>query len=246
MNDRRSLTIIAGILLLIPLVLFYFNRSLLIHILLCLWVGAVIYGYWVYMRKQQESERRRLLESFQRTATSTLAHYRHDWMNDLQILYGYIKLGKHDKLLGSLDRIKERMAAESHISRLGIPSLVFYLQSFREMNNSVQLEVAIQEGLELGPLLGRQEAEEWSETVIETIRAYQFAGRSSWGEIIGLKMSIYREGGEVVVRFEPAGSSGNPELLKANTVKAIRNKRIYVKEEAMQQGICELRMPLAI
>ncbi|WP_138496228.1 Spo0B domain-containing protein [Paenibacillus pinistramenti] len=246
MKDRRSLTIIAGILLLIPLVLFYFNRSVVGHIGLCLWVGAVLYGYWIYIRRQQEADKRRLVESVQRTATSTLARYRHDWMNDLQILYGYIQLGKYDKLRGSLDRIKERMAAESHISRLGIQPLVFYLQSFREMNPSVQLEVSIEEGLELGQLLDREEAENWAETVMETIRAYQFAGRSSWGETLQLNMSIYREGGEVVVRFELEGGSGNSELLKANTLKAIRGKRIYAKEEAMQKGVCELRMPLAI
>ncbi|WP_223068276.1 Spo0B domain-containing protein [Paenibacillus caui] len=242
MKDRKSVTIAAGVLLLVPLVLFYFNKSVGVYLLLCVWVLAVVVGYVAYSRKQQEQEKLRLLESFQRAASATLGHHRHDWMNDLQILYGYVQLGKHDKLLSCLDRIRERMAAESKISKLGIPSLVFYLQSFREMNKSVQLEIRIEEELELGKLMDRQAAEELAETIMETIRAFQFGGRSSWGEIIGLTMSIYREGGEVVVRFEQDGNSGNQDTLRRNVEKATRGKRIYAKDAALPKAY-ELRMP---
>lgn len=246
MKDRKAVAIGAGILILIPLILFYFNKSVILHLVLCVWLVAVFVGYVLYARRQNELERLRLVESLQHTAAATLAHHRHDWMNDLQILYGYIQLGKHDKLMVCLDRIRERMAAESKISKLGNPSLVFYLQSFREVNNSVQLEVQIEDELELGKLLDQEASNRLSEAIMETVRAYQYAGRSSWGEIIGLKMSMYREEDEVVVRFEREGGSWNDDMLRQRVMEAAQGKQIDANGVAMLPGTYEMRMKSAI
>lgn len=246
MKDRKAVAVSAGILILIPLVLFYFNKSVVWHLLLCVWLLAVIVGYAWYARRQYELERQRLLESLQRTAVATLSHHRHDWMNDLQILYGYVQLGKYDKLRGCLDRIKERLAEESKISKLGIPALVFYLQSFREMNNSVQLDIQIEEDLELGKLLDPESGSRLAEAIMDTIRAYQFTGRSSWGEIIALKMSMYREDDEVVVRFERESGSWNDDMLRQRVLEAAREKRIDAKDVDMVPGTYEMRMKSAI
>ena len=67
-----------------------------------------------------------IIRNVEQTAIQMLNHHRHDWMNELQILYGYIQLGKLDKTVGSVERIKDRMATESRISKLGIPSLVLF------------------------------------------------------------------------------------------------------------------------
>lgn len=243
LNNRKTMAVVAIILLAIPLVLFYFNTSIVIHVLLCVWVAAVLAGYGYIAHRQHERKERRLIESFQRTATATLGHHRHDWMNDLQLLYGYIQLGKHDKLLDCLDRIRERMTGESKISKLGIPSLVFYLQSFRVMNNSVQLEVEIADNLELGNLLTPDAAERLAGAVMETIRAYQFAGRSAWGEIIELKLSFYQENNEIIIRFERKGGSWNEEMLNENIDKAVRGKQIDTSYVSVIPGCFEMRMP---
>ncbi|MNE43602.1 Sporulation initiation phosphotransferase B [compost metagenome] len=184
-----------------------------------------------------------MLESVQRTASATLGHHRHDWMNDLQILYGYIQLGKYDKLADCVERIKERMAAEGKIARLGIPSLVFYLQSFREVNGSVQLEVCIQENLHLDELLMAEDGEELAIAIMETIRAYQFSGRSSWGDILRLKLSIALDQNEVVVIFEREGTMGSTSTLMKLVEEWSSGKRVVA--EQMDTELTSLKLRIA-
>ncbi|MDU4698138.1 MULTISPECIES: Spo0B domain-containing protein [Paenibacillus] len=227
----------------VSLTLAYFLKSPIGQVLLC---GALFVLFWLYvrhLRKTAEIERKHLLESVQRTASATLGHHRHDWMNDLQILYGYIQLRKIDKLADCVERIKGRMAVESKIARLGIPALVFYLQSFREMNGSVQLEVDIEDELQLDSLLTVDEAEELTDAIVETVRIFQFSGRSSWGETLQLKMSIYREGGEVMVRFDQVGTAGNPEALARHIGEGMTGIRVKADRSGAENGSLRLRVP---
>ncbi|MUG46144.1 Spo0B domain-containing protein [Paenibacillus woosongensis] len=242
MKHRFTVPVIAGTLTLALLVILYFVESTVWYVVLCVGLLAVLWGYIKYVKDRATNERKQLLESVQRTAAATLGHHRHDWMNDLQILYGYIQLGKIDKLASCVDRIKERMAVESKISRLGIPSLVFYLQSFREVNSSVQLEVSIEDDLELGKLLTAEDAEELTEAIIDTIRAFQFAGRSSWGEMLQLKMSIGLEHNELSVSFVQKESSGNKEILFQRLSEVLDGKQIRAEHGDSGQASVRLRM----
>ncbi|MNJ46331.1 Sporulation initiation phosphotransferase B [compost metagenome] len=242
MKHRFTVPVIAGTLMFAMLVILYFVESTVWYVVLCVCLLAVLWGYVKYVKEQAANERKQLLESVQRTATATLGHHRHDWMNDLQILYGYIQLGKVDKLVSCVDRIKERMAVESKISRLGIPALVFYLQSFREVNGSVQLVVNIDDDLELGKLLSAEDAEQLTEAIIATIRAFQFAGRSSWGEMLQLKLSICLEHNEVVVRFDQDGTPGNVEMLKQRMNEVVSGKQVRAEHVDPQMSSVRLRM----
>lgn len=242
MKHRFTVPTIGVLLAIASLALHYFVKSPIGHAVIS---GCLFVLFWMYVRhvrKQAASERKHLLESVQRTAAATLSHHRHDWMNDLQILYGYIKMGKIDKMAGCVERIKGRMAVESKISRLGIPSLVFYLQSFREVNGSVQLEVDIEDDLQLGCLLTADDAEELTEAIVETVRAYQYAGRSSWGEILQLKMSIARENGEVLVRFDPLSASGNKEALRRHIEEWAEGKRVRAEQIESEFSAFRLRI----
>lgn len=242
MKHRFTVPVIAGTLTLAMLVILYFVDSTVWYVVLCVCLLAVLWGYIKYLKERAANERKQLLESVQRTAAATLGHHRHDWMNDLQILYGYIQLGKIDKLASCVDRIKERMAVESKISRLGIPSLVFYLQSFREVNSSVQLAVDIEDDLELGKLLTAEDAEELTEAIIATIRAFQFAGRSSWGEMLQLSMSICLEHNEVLVCFEQEGTPGSSEILLKRLDEIVSGKRIRAEHGDSPLASVRLRM----
>ncbi|MBW4841027.1 MAG: hypothetical protein KZY74_16680, partial [Paenibacillaceae bacterium] len=159
-----------------------------------------------------------------------------------QILYGYIQLRKIDKLADCVERIKGRMAVESKIARLGIPALVFYLQSFREVNGSVQLEIDIEDELQLDGLLTVEESEELTEAIVETVRVFQFNGRSSWGETLQLKMSMYREDRDVVVRFDQTGSTANPEALARHIDEGISGMRVRTDRGDAANGSLRLRV----
>lgn len=240
MKFRKAVSVISIALILIPLGLLYFVHSLILHIALSIWVVAVLVACRLYGRGQALEEKRRLLESVQRTASATLNHHRHDWMNDLQVLYGYIQLGKHDKVVDCVERIKNRMEMESRISKLGIPSLVFYLQSFREVNRTIQLDIEVQEELQLVNLLSPDAAVELTETIIETVRAYQFVGRSSWGENMQLKMSISIVNDEVTVEFQQEGNSSNVESLWQQINIAVQGKQIVAKQLHNQGNALQL------
>lgn len=243
MKYRTTAPIAAVLLALAPMISVYFTHSFILHLVACIWGILVGVAYVQLMKRQHGKERKRLMDSFQQTATATLGHHRHDWMNDLQILYGYIQLGKHDKLVQCVERIKERMNTESSISKLGIPALVFYLQSFREVNKSVHLDVEIEEGLQLGGLLDEEQAEELTEAIMDTVRAFQFAGRASWGEILELKMSMFTEGREVVVMFEQDGNYGNAEMLRQRIEETVQGKRVRAEQTEAMQTSFELRIP---
>lgn len=243
MKYRKFAPIAALMLALIPMIAVYFAHSLILHLASCVWGILIGLTCFKVMKRQKDNEMKRLLDSFQRTATATLGHHRHDWMNDLQILYGYIQLGKHDKLVHCVERIKERMNIESSISKLGIPALVFYLQSFREVNRSIHLDVEIEEGLQLSGLLDAGQAEELTEAIMDTVRAFQFAGRSSWGEILELRMSIFTENQEVVVMFEQDGDNGNAEILRQRIEETVQGKRVRAEQTEPLQASFELRIP---
>ncbi|WP_019638295.1 Spo0B domain-containing protein [Paenibacillus fonticola] len=242
MKHRFTVPVIAGTLMFAMLVILYFVESTVWYVVLCVCLLAVLWGYVKYVKEQAANERKQLLESVQRTATATLGHHRHDWMNDLQILYGYIQLGKVDKLVSCVDRIKERMAVESKISRLGIPALVFYLQSFREVNCSVQLAVDIEGDVELGKLLSAEDAEQLTEVIVATIRAFQFAGRSSWGEMLQLKLSFCLEENEVLIRFDQDGTACNVKMLLERVNEIVSGKQVRAEQVDPQMSSVRLRM----
>ncbi|MBO9609224.1 MAG: Spo0B domain-containing protein [Paenibacillaceae bacterium] len=82
----------------------------------------------------------------------TVNHYRHDWMNDLQVMSGYLQLGKYDELRRFIEKVKEKSCVESNTAKLGDPSLVAYFQSFRAEHHSLTLEIELERELNLAAL----------------------------------------------------------------------------------------------
>jgi stage 0 sporulation protein B (sporulation initiation phosphotransferase) len=70
-----------------------------------------------------------------------LNRYRHDWMNDLQVLFGYIQMKKYEKLPLFVDKIKRKMSSESQIYNLGDPALSLLIADFCEQNDTYVFEL---------------------------------------------------------------------------------------------------------
>lgn len=79
-------------------------------------------------------------------------YLRHDWMNDIQVLYGYLRMNKVDKMIEFMETIKQKAARESLIAKLGVTELIVYLQTFRVRCPMIQLEVEVEPGLQLQEL----------------------------------------------------------------------------------------------
>jgi hypothetical protein len=110
--------------------------------LLAIWTMVAA---WLLVRcesRLREQERDALL-------IRTINHHRHDWMNDLQVLFGYIGLRKYDILPVYVDKIKAKVMNESGLSKLGVPSLVVFLLSFRVEKRKLVLEVDNEQDIQL-------------------------------------------------------------------------------------------------
>lgn len=111
---------------------------------------AVITSRITVQRWRERSAR--MLQHAQVSAIQTLSHHRHDWMNDLQIMYGYLRLNKPDRAVEIVERIRSRMEHDSRISQLGHAELSMFLLSFRTMSEHLRLEVTVPEVLHLDKL----------------------------------------------------------------------------------------------
>lgn len=135
----------------------------------------------------------------------TINHLRHDWMNDIQVLYGYLKLKKYDKMHDYMEIVKEKMFRESGISRLGIPALTVYLQSFRVRCRSIRLEIEIEPELQLSGLPVDTGAV--TDVIVSVIEAFvRHAGSPDDGEPNLLLFKLDIRGHALVISFEYEGS----------------------------------------
>ncbi|MEK8131364.1 Spo0B domain-containing protein [Paenibacillus filicis] len=97
-------------------------------------------------------------------------HYRHDWMNDIQVLMGYVQLKKYDKLPAMMEKIKDKVQQESLISKLGIPSLILFLLNFQAEVKELQLDVRMNEEIRLHELPGWEDVEEGIKRILAGFR----------------------------------------------------------------------------
>jgi hypothetical protein len=96
------------------------------------------------LEAQREASRNELLQ--------TVGHLRHDWMNDIQVLSGYIQLKKYDYLLPYVEKIRAKMQNESSLAKLGVPSLIAYILTFRTECKEFELEVELPADIALNQL----------------------------------------------------------------------------------------------
>lgn len=212
------------------------------------WGAGAVLAAASAIRANGERERQRQERALHQAAIRTLNHHRHDWMNDLQVLYGYIQLNKPDKSVQTVERIKERIALDSRIAKLGIPSLVFFLQSYRTVGGSLELNVEVEEGLQLGDKLSPEAGDELTSAVIGAVRACQFGGTGSSGEPRQLSISFRQEDGDAVVAFCAEGEGLNSgtgfwELIVKNTAQS---KLIRMERSGHNRTDLKLRLPIGM
>lgn len=173
------------------------------------WLVAAA-AYWILEERKEHQERlSRTIQAMQSASIRTLNHHRHDWMNDLQVLFGYIRLGKLDKTIQYVERIRERMAAESAVAKLGEPSLVSFIQSFRTVTNSLSLVVEIEGDLHLNEL--SLDGEAVAETLIHTINAYRFAVKPDLGGLSVLRLTLSADEEALYAAFYYEGELTNEQ-----------------------------------
>lgn len=75
--------------------------------------------------------------------TAILQHYRHDLMNRLQIVQGYVNMGKLDKVESKLDEILDYYNEERKLMGLYVPAFMLWIIQFNSRYNNFRLTYKI-------------------------------------------------------------------------------------------------------
>ncbi|WP_165452136.1 Spo0B domain-containing protein [Paenibacillus thalictri] len=158
--------------------------------------------WWALLENERRESENRMIR--------TLNHHRHDWMNDIQVLFGYIKLKKYEPLQDYVEKIKFNIGQESGISKLGVSRLVAYLLSFRTLTNEVRLEVEMGQEIRLSELpLDKQEA---AEAIIELLEAFRLHAKPSSEDAGLISLELAVEEDHLLIDCVYQGGYNEPEL----------------------------------
>ncbi|WP_051318200.1 Spo0B domain-containing protein [Cohnella thermotolerans] len=171
--------------------------------LFALWTAAAAVLVVVAELRSERRRYARLLELMQHSAVETLSHHRHDWMNELQILYGYLRLGKPDKAIAVVERIRGRMEQDSRISHLGEPKLAAFLLSFRTTCDTMRLEVEVEDGFNVKGM--GLDGERLTSAVIGLVNVVRFRLAAQGEEENVLWLRFHSEEGEARLDMAYAG-----------------------------------------
>lgn len=159
-----------------------------------------------------EEECRQLLSRTEAMLHEAYMHafslFRHDWMNDIQLLVGYARLKKYDKLIKFTEMIKEKAAGESALFKLGIPRLTLFLYTFKTDANSMRLHLRIEPELRLDQRLDRPE--ETAETVVRLVGHFSSSARG--GNDGELHLQMFVEEGCLAILFRYEGEYERADL----------------------------------
>jgi len=188
-------------------------------LLLAAWALAAAIVHAESMRRANRRLLARLADEHRRFWLQALSQQRHDWMNDLQILYGYLRLQKLHNAMETLDRIRERMERESRISRLGSSELAYFLLSFRALSENLRLDVRVDERLSLEG--SEEERQRMTRAVIGLVEAVR--SRAARGAETGNTLRLdFRRGEEgLELRLEFAGETADEEGLRREWDRAL-------------------------
>jgi stage 0 sporulation protein B (sporulation initiation phosphotransferase) len=170
--------------------------SITILILVCMVIGLK----W---KRQQEKLLTEMKEKKDLELIRTLDHHRHDWMNDVQVLFGYIQLNKREKLLAYIERLGDQMKREGLISKLGIPFLVSYFISFRASTNLLVLNVNLDKEISLAGL--GEQGSRTAQLIITIVEAYRCAAGIGEGDANTLSITMDMADQQLFIEFEYNG-----------------------------------------
>jgi len=188
------------------------------------------------LRQQEQQAQQQLIQVINRS--------RHDWMNDTQILFGYIQLKKFDNLQPYMEKIKMTMQQESNLSKLGIPSLTAFLLLFRVQSKSIELEVELDQEINLGQLPLHDGLIE--RLVRQTVECVQGHAAASDGEsgTLSLEFDVQEDG--LLLDFVYQGPYNREQLEKAVKETLLSKVNSYSLEQSEwqeEEAVITLRLP---
>jgi stage 0 sporulation protein B (sporulation initiation phosphotransferase) len=230
MNKWKTIQVLSAMLMLVSIVvLFGLSRHWTIHIFTVILLLGFLLRVWAdnKVRVNQHKDKMRANEN---EFLDVINHYRHNWLNDLQVIFGYVKLKKYDNLERYMDKIKDKLEEESLIARLNIPSLVIYLLSLRHKNHNFKLHVEVEEGLLLSEVPIHQE--EISSAIVQISDLLRAKTKEVQDKENQLTIYIHGKLDSIVLIFSYEGHLQTDEKLftsEINQLKLVGIKNIIVQ-----------------
>lgn len=240
----HPLKTIAAVSVILPAVtIWIWEERLWALLLFVFWVAGAAYVVISLDRKEQAEKAARQIRETQEMSIKTLTHHRHDWMNDLQVLYGYIRMNKPDKVSHFVERIRDRMAMESVYSKLGEPALVFYIQSLRTFSSVFHADVRVEGEVNLSQL--PVDASKLSHTIIGLMELYRHDAETTKGDPVQLRVVLRRDEDGVTLEFEYDGELTLSQEA-ASQWSRLMNEGVVRRVDdgtAWNNLICEVELP---
>lgn len=161
------------------------------------------------------NDERRLITSQTDEMLTVLNRQRHDWLNHVQVLLGYLHLNRTEQGEAHLKRIAEIAMQESMIARLGNSLLSVFFLTFNALNKEMLLEVDVCEKVDVSHLmLDEQSLFQLVSDILCTVNEH--VAQDGY-EPASMQVSLFTGEAGVHFRFDLAGeltASGLDELEK--------------------------------
>lgn len=108
---------------------------------------------------------------------------RHDWLNHIQVMKGYLSLNKHDRLQSYLNHVLNEVEQESCICHLGYTPLSRYLLTHNMLAKDILLDIHIMHGLKV-------ENDRQGERLLNTIKEVEHFLHHTCGTLLGEPLKI--------------------------------------------------------
>lgn len=166
--------------------------------------------------------RRHICDEKDRAFLQAASAHRHDLMNEIQLLLGYLQLQKYDKVKEFADMMKEKAAQESALFHLGVPGLTLFLYEL-QTDRVLELVLEIEPGLQLDQLLSHPR--EFGNLLIDLIQSLR--GCAVKGDSVPrLTLELYMKDGRLHAAAELAGENDRHQArARYNKWKAEAEKR---------------------
>ncbi|GFZ86073.1 hypothetical protein GCM10008018_35200 [Paenibacillus marchantiophytorum] len=219
--------------------------ALLIIIVLCgytafkLETSRVQEAWSQTLHEQEQTSHRKLIQVMNRL--------RHDWMNDTQIIFGYIQMKKFDNLQPYMEKIKLNMQQESNLSKLGLPSFIAFLLLFRVESKSLEFVVELDQEINLAELPLRSGLIE--RVVRQTVECVQQHAATGEGEYGTLSLELDVQEDSLLLDFVYQGPYEREQLENALNERLGLNANACSLEQhdwQEEEAVVTLRLPFQI
>lgn len=174
-----------------------------------------------------------------------LNHQRHDWLNHIQVLLGYLKLGRPEEGEAYLQRVTELAHQESLLARINCPPLSSFLLTFHALHNDLRLEIEVLNEVDLSKIrMDRLELFQFVRQLIMLVK-HSFPNPL---ETNSLLVTLESQPEAIQIQFDLSTglpASVQPEMEKLLESGLAQGVTFETKNHTKEEWILEINLPLS-